>query len=375
MIIIFALICLLGGLYIVRRLLRPLTLAPRIYLTLAVLLLVLSQLPLLLSLTAGGNYAAAVLSRTGAVLFNWAFGALVLLFVMVLLRDVLLGLLARLTSGWRIHSKPLAVSLVLAAMGLSAVGVWQAVKLPAVKSVELVFDRLPPAFDGYRIVQLSDQHASDLLPASWQRQVVTRTNSLKPDLIVITGDLQDGEPSTRKKDVLPMQQFKAVDGVLAVPGNHEYYTDYSSWISIFRQLGLDVLENQHRLITRGQQSIALIGLTDRQAGSFGLPSPDLAAAMKGLPTDIFSIVLSHQPNSAATIAKAGVDLELAGHTHGGQVLGLHWVTRWANRGFVSGRYQLGNMTLYVSNGTGLWSGFALRLGKPSEITEITLRRR
>jgi predicted MPP superfamily phosphohydrolase len=103
-----------------------------------------------------------------------------------------------------------------------------------------------------------------------------------------------------------------------------------------------------------------------------LPGPDLPAALHGIPAGAPVIVLSHRPDTARTIAAAGVMLELAGHTHGGQVLGPSLVTRWVNHGFVSGLYRVGAMQLYVSNGTGLWAGLALRIGRPSEITQIIL---
>ena len=113
-------------------------------------------------------------------------------------------------------------------------------------------------------------------------------------------------------------------------------------------------------------------MTDRVAANFGLPEPDIGKALSGAPGDLPVILMAHQPKGSSTYANAGVDLQLSGHTHGGQVLGIHWITRMANDGYVSGLYRVGNMQLYVSNGTGLWNGFPVRLGKPSEITEIEL---
>ncbi|HET7300635.1 MAG TPA: metallophosphoesterase, partial [Oleiagrimonas sp.] len=266
-------------------------------------------------------------------------------------RLVVIGLLVAVLAGW---------------------GVWQAVKVPAVKTVDIHVAGLPAAFDGYRIAQLSDIHATRLLPASWVAAVVDKTNALHPDLIVVTGDLQDGMPAARAADVRPLRNLRVPDGVLVIPGNHEYYSDYRGWMAMFRSLGLDVLENAHVLIRHDGATLAVAGLTDRAAYRFGLPGPNLPKALGGIPSGVPVMVLSHRPDTARTIARSGAVLELAGHTHGGQILGPSLLTRWANNGFVSGLYQVGDMPLYVSNGTGLWAGLALRLGRPSEITQIIL---
>ena len=203
--------------------------------------------------------------------------------------------------------------------------------------------------------------------------VVAKTNALDPDLIVITGDLADGTPAARAADVQPLHDLKARDGVLAIPGNHEYYADYLGWMRAYRALGLDMLENAHVVIRRGDAALAVAGTTDRQAGPFGQMRPDLTAALEGLDPGVPVILLAHRPGGAAQHAQAGVALQLSGHTHGGQILGPNLLTKWANEGFVSGLYHVGHMLLYVSNGTGLWNGLALRVGVPSEITQIVLR--
>ncbi|MGH8153592.1 MAG: metallophosphoesterase, partial [Rhodanobacteraceae bacterium] len=164
----------------------------------------------------------------------------------------------------------------------------------------------------------------------------------------------------------------ARDGVLAIPGNHEYYADYRGWMAAYDRLGLPMLANRRMLITRGADSMAVAGLTDRQSRGFGEPPPDLDAALAGIPPGVPVILLDHQPVNARANAAAGVGLQLSGHTHGGQIPGIAVITRRANHGFISGLYQVGTMQLYVSNGTGLWNGLILRLGHPSEITELVL---
>ncbi|HET7662116.1 MAG TPA: metallophosphoesterase [Rhodanobacteraceae bacterium] len=322
-----------------------------------------------------GGVPSQVLPRDALIGLSWAFGTVLLLALVLLIRDVLgvLAFIVRRAAGRQMLAggRRLVVIGLLVAV-LAGWGVWQAVKVPAVKTVDIHVPGLPAAFDGYRIAQLSDIHATRLLPAWWVASVVDKTNALHPDLIVITGDLEDGMPAARAADVRPLRNLHAPDGVLVIPGNHEYYSDYRGWMALFRHLGLDVLENTHVLIRHDGATVAVAGLTDRAADRFGLPGPDLPAALAGVPSGVPVMVLSHRPDTARDIARAGVMLELAGHTHGGQILGPSLLTRWVNNGFVSGLYKVGDMRLYVSNGTGLWAGLAMRLGRPSEITQIVL---
>ncbi|WP_323025042.1 metallophosphoesterase [Castellaniella sp.] len=323
-----------------------------------------------------GSLASPELPQGVLVGLGWAFGSVLLLAMLLLLRDVAAGLVYLVARGAGraiLVGRTLNLSLGALALVLSAIGTWQAVRVPDVKDLELTVPGLPLAFDGYRVVQLTDLHVSRLLPEPWVAAVVAKTNALDADLVVITGDLADGSPEARAADVRPLHDLRARDGVLAIPGNHEYYADYRSWMAAYRALGLDMLENAHVVIRRGDAALVVAGITDRQAASFGQPRPDLDAALKGAPPGAPVILLAHRPEGAARHAQAGVALQLSGHTHGGQILGPHLLTQWANEGFVSGLYRVGAMLLYVSNGTGLWNGLAIRLGRPSEITRIVLR--
>ncbi len=323
-----------------------------------------------------GTLASPELPQAVLIVLAWAFGAYLLLAMLVLVRDVLgvVTWLAWRRAGYAILAgQALHLTLGVLALGLAALGVWQAVRVPGVKTVEITLAGLPQAFDGYRIVQLSDTHAHRLLPQYWQAAVVQKANALNPDLTVITGDLADGTPQQRAADVRPLQDLRAPDGVLAIPGNHEYYSNYQAWMPAYRALGLHMLENAHVLIHHAGATLAVAGLTDHQATTFGQPPPNLQAALQGLAPDTPVILLEHRPGDARQNAQAGVLLQLSGHTHGGQILGPHLLTQWVNGGFVSGLYQVGPMKLYVSNGAGLWNGLAIRLGRPAEITLIVLR--
>lgn len=363
-------------LYILWRYLWHLPFAPAGKIALAIIILLVSQHHQI-TRRLFGSMASPELPQEVLIALSWAFGSVLLLAVLLLLRDVVGGLayLAMPGIGRAILSgRGLLLTLGPLALTLAAIGVWQAVRVPDVKTLQITLPGLPPAFEGYRIVQLTDLHASRLLPRPWMAAVVACANALEPDLTVITGDIQDGTPEARADDVRPLQDLRAHDGVIAIPGNHEYYADYQRWMIALRALGLTMLENQRVLIQRGDDALAIAGITDRQAASFGQPRPDLSAAVAGLTGGISIILLSHRPGGAARHAGAGIALQLSGHTHGGQILGLHLLTQWANEGYVSGLYQVGRMQMYVSNGTGLWNGLAIRLGRPSEITQIVLRR-
>jgi Predicted phosphohydrolases len=160
-----------------------------------------------------------------------------------------------------------------------------------------------------------------------------------------------------------------------ISGNHEYIFGYSTWMAHFAALGLLSLENRHIVLDRNGSKLVLAGITDRASRRTGHPVRDLAAVLEGAPEGVAVILLDHQPSDARHAAKLGVALQLSGHTHGGLILGLDRLAARANAGYVSGRYDVDGMTLYVNNGTALWPGFALRLGRPSELTRITLAKR
>jgi predicted MPP superfamily phosphohydrolase len=262
----------------------------------------------------------------------------------------------------------------IAAMLFSALGVYQATRVPPLKDVEIAIPGLPPQFDGYRLLQLTDLHISRLFPRAWTQALVERSNALGVDLIVVTGDLIDGSFDVRCADVEPLRGLHARDGVWVIPGNHEYFFGYKAWMRHYTSLGMRVLSNDHTVLTRDGGSLVLAGVTDLSAPGTRHPAPDLPTALADAPSDVPIVLLDHQPRNAAQAVARGVALQLSGHTHGGMILGLDRLVARANNGFVSGRYAVGGMTLYVKTGTALWPGFALRLGRPSELTRITLRR-
>lgn len=358
-------------LYVLARWLWPLGLPAWVKLVLAVLLVVASQFHFWAKLSSGSVFAPEF-PRAVVIAFNWAFGGIVLLAAAQLLID--LGLLALMVARRGAVGAPDSVRYAAAAIAglLAAIAVAQALRVPPIKDITVAIRGLPPRFDGYRIVQLTDLHISKLFPARWARRVVARANASGADLIVVTGDFIDGSVAMRRADVEPLRDLRAPDGLYAIPGNHEYFFDYAAWMRHLAGMGFRMLPNAHAVLTRGGERVVLAGVTDPSAAATGNAGPDLAAALAGAPAAPI-LLLDHQPKAARAAAARGVALQLSGHTHGGMIRGLDRFVARANAGFVSGRYDVDGMTLYVSNGTALWPGFALRLGRPSELTRITLR--
>ena len=338
----------------------------------ALLMLGASQFHLWSRLSSGSVFAPEF-PRPVVILFNWSFGALLLLAAFQLVLD--LGALATVLVRQEMIREPAVLRYVVSALAglLAAIGVGNALRVPPVRDVIVVVRGLPAAFDGYRIVQLADLHISRLFTATWAQPVVDRANAAGANMIVVTGDFIDGSVEMRRADVEPLRQLRAPDGVYAIPGNHEYFFDYRAWMRHLSDLGLRMLPNAHAVIDRHGAKLVIAGVTDLSAPSAGEAAPDLGLALRGVPAQAPVILLDHQPRRARNAAAHGVALQLSGHTHGGMLVGLDRLVARGNAGFVSRRYEVGDMTLYVSNGTGLWPGFALRLGVPSEITRITLR--
>lgn len=363
------------ALYLVARLVWPLRLSLPLRGLLALLVVALALHHRIVASFAG-SMASPEIPRMAIATLASGFTALLLCACFVLLIDLaqLLAWMLRRHAVLAWLRRPVVRgSAALLALLLGIHGVSQGMATPGTRSIDVQIAGLPPAFDGYRVVQLTDIHASRLLTGPWVSRVVERSNGLHPDLVVITGDLIDGDVQARRDDVASLGTLRARDGVIAITGNHEYYAQHAQWMQAFRGLGMHVLENTHTRIERAGSGLTIAGVTDPVAARYGLPMPDVAAALRGADPSAPVILLDHRPGQAVANAGHGVALQLSGHTHGGHIIGMDQLVKRANGGFVSGRYEVGGMTLYVSNGAGLWPGFAARIGVPSEITLITLR--
>ena len=239
-----------------------------------------------------------------------------------------------------------------------------AARRPRVVRVSVPIADLPSDLAGFRIVQLSDLHIGPTIRRRFVDAVVDRANALRPDLVAVTGDVADGLVPDLREHVAPLGRLRAPHGAFFVTGNHEYFWDVRGWTHELERLGIEVLENEHRLLVQGNGRLVIAGVTDLSAAS------DPAAAVAGAPHSDVRVLLAHQPRSAFAAQVAGYDLQLSGHTHGGQYFPFNLLVRLFQP-FVAGLHRLERMWLYVSRGTGYW-GPPLRLGAPSEITLLEL---
>ncbi|MFP6641491.1 MAG: metallophosphoesterase, partial [Myxococcota bacterium] len=255
---------------------------------------------------------------------------------------------------------------------VTAWAIRQGVALPQVKRMEIELDRWPAGLDGLRVVQISDVHFSAIRGSGLARFLAHRVNDLDPDLIAVTGDLVDGNVETLGPELEPLASMRARLGVYFVTGNHDHYSGPDAWLARFRELGMQVLRNEHRLIDAGEGVFVIAGVDDHNAGRLpGSYGEDLEAAVAGVPEGCPVLLLAHDPATFRAAQHLPVDLQLSGHTHGGQIWPFEYLVRLAVP-FVAGLYRRGPATLYVSRGTGFW-GPPMRLRAPSEITEIRLR--
>ncbi len=260
----------------------------------------------------------------------------------------------------------------LGGFGLSAAGLWGATATALeVKRVRVALSKLPEALQGYRIAQVTDLHVGPLLGRDFVQEVVRRVNALTPDLVVLTGDLVDGTVAQLSDQTGPLQNLRAKDGVFFVTGNHEYYTgDVDEWLAWLSGIGIRPLRNERVLIRGGFE---LAGTDDYSARRWGHGhGEDIPKALSGRDPDKPVILMAHQPRSFIEAAGLGVDLQLSGHTHGGQIYPFTYVVALFQP-YIRGLYRQGPSQLYVSCGTGTW-GPPMRLGAPAEITEIELVR-
>lgn len=312
----------------------------------------------------------------------WAFQTIVLFFGLWLLSDVLrmaawavLRLVKRRPLGerWRRCNNVLNGALLAAVAVAVGVGEYKALLLPEVREVTIELEKYPAGAPPLRVALLADLHADCVKTAPFLRAMAERTNALQPDAILIAGDVVDGRVSKRGKDVAELRHLRAPLGVYGVSGNHEYFSGNAEWQAFLSGLGIRMLNNEHATLG----PVVLAGVPDIFAVRAGGAVPDLAEALRGVPRSAPVVLLAHQPKFVQQAAFFGVDVQLSGHTHGGLIRGLDSVLAAFNDGYIAGYYRVrglhGDTQLYVSRGSSLWTGDAIRLGVPSEITLITFR--
>jgi predicted MPP superfamily phosphohydrolase len=283
--------------------------------------------------------------------------------------DLILGIfkLARISSDPSRIERTGFLVMISFALGSAIIGVAQAKVGPRIYNVEIPIENLPEEFEGLRIVQVSDLHVGPTIGRKYTQKVVSMVNALEPDIVALTGDFVDGRVAQLQSEIQPIQSLQARYGTFFVTGNHEYYWGAREWLAEFAKLGVQILENQHVQIRLNGSAIVLAGIADLSSHT-----ADPVRALQGAPENTVKILLSHQPGSYRVAEEAGFDLQLSGHTHGGQFFPWSMVVKLVHR-FYKGLGKHKHMWVYVSRGTGYW-GPPIRFAIPAEITNIRLIR-
>ncbi|MFI0895178.1 metallophosphoesterase [Streptomyces sp. NPDC020983] len=297
------------------------------------------------------------------VLFAWSVPA-------GLVHLVLVGLGA----GGAGRARALAVGVAAVAAVLLAWGHHEAMRVPRIRRVDVPLPRLGGGLDGIRVVVLADTHYGPIDRAGWSARVTEAVNALDADVVVHAGDIADGTPVQRRAQSAPLGAVRARLAKVYVTGNHEYFGEAQGWLDRMAELGWEPLHNRHVVVERGGDALVLAGVDDVTAESSGLAGhrANLHGALEGADPGRPVLLVAHQPKYVAQAAAAGVDLQISGHTHGGQIWPFHFLVR-IDQPVVQGLSRHGERTrLYTSRGTGFW-GPPFRVFAPSEITVLTLR--
>ena len=266
-----------------------------------------------------------------------------------------------------------AVAVLVVAALLLAWGYVEAMRVPRVRDVPVTLPRLRPGLDGTRVVVLTDTHYGPIDRARWSAKVAAVVNGLGADVVCHVGDIADGAVAHRRAQAAPLEGIAARLARVYVTGNHEYFGDAAGWLDHMRDLGWEALHNRHIVVERGGDRLVLAGTDDATALGSGLPGhgSDLGAALAGAEESLPVLLLAHQPKQIAAAEAAGVDLQVSGHTHGGQIWPFHHLVRLDQPALAGLSRRTARTQLYTSRGTGFW-GPPLRIFAPSEITLITL---
>ena len=311
-----------------------------------------------------------------AVMLPWlTTGFFSWLLVLTVLRDVSL-IASALALSPQVHESWVrisAIGVMALTPAITLVGYFMARRVAAVVEVEVPLAGLPKELEGFTIAQITDIHVGQTIKRNFVAAIVDRVNRLQADMIAITGDVADGSVPDLAHHTEPLARLASRHGTYLITGNHEYYSGADAWIRELRRLGARVLMNEHVVLDHDGAALTVAGVTDYSAHHFD-PShkSDPHAAAQGAPAHALKVLLAHQPRSARLAEAAGYQLQLSGHTHGGQFWPWNFLVR-LQQPFIAGLNRLGRMWVYVSRGTGYW-GPPMRFGIPSEITLIRLVR-
>lgn len=282
--------------------------------------------------------------------------------------------LAGLDVGGAGRARTVAVAVAVISAALLGWGHHEAMRVPRVKRLDVRLPRLGAGLDGTRVVVLADTHYGPIDRAGWSARVAEAVNALDADVVVHAGDIADGTPTQRREQSAPLGTIRARLAKVYVTGNHEYGSEAQGWLDRMADLGWEPLHNRHVVVERGGDALVLAGVDDVTAESSGLAGhrTDLLGALAGADPARPVLLVAHQPKYVPQAAAAGIDLQVSGHTHGGQIWPFNFLVR-IDQPVVHGLSRHGERTqLYTSRGTGFW-GPPFRVFAPSEITLLTLR--
>jgi predicted MPP superfamily phosphohydrolase len=266
-------------------------------------------------------------------------------------------------------ARGLAVVAGVGSAGLVGSGMVTALGPPEVRRLTVPLRALDPSLAGFRIAVVADIHLGSLLGRGHTERVVRMINETEPDLVAVVGDLVDGTVAELGSAVEPLRDLVSTHGSFFVTGNHEYYSGYEPWMAELERLGVHPLRNERTVITRGAAAFDLAGVNDVTGDSFA-DGPDFERTLGGRDRSRPVVLLAHQPIQVSGATEHGVDLQLSGHTHGGQLYPFHHVVQLAQPA-VSGLSKVDDTWLYVTRGAGFW-GPPVRVGAPPEITVVEL---
>lgn len=301
-------------------------------------------------------------------------GAVWVLFVWSVLGNVLRLVLLAAGVEDPLRSRLVAVSVIAVSAALLAWGHVEAMRVPRIRPVQVHIARLGRGMDGLRVAMITDTHYGPLDRARWSAKVVERVNALDADIVCHVGDIADGTVEVRRNQASPLASVRATSARVYVTGNHEYFSEAQGWLDFMASIGWSALHNRHIVIERGGDRLVVAGVDDATAENSGLRGhgEDLATALSGADPELPVLLLAHQPKQVPQAVAAGVDLQISGHTHGGQIWPFNYLVR-LDQPVVAGLSAHGLRTqLYTSRGTGFW-GPPFRVFAPSEITLLTLR--
>jgi uncharacterized protein len=273
------------------------------------------------------------------------------------------------------RSRLVAAAVLVVVAVLLVWGYAEAMRVPRVRKVGVAIDRLGHGLDGLRVALITDTHYGPIDRARWSAAVVARVNDLGADVVCHLGDIADGPVDLREKQASPLASVEAASARVYVTGNHEYFSEAQGWLDYMESIGWAALHNRHVIVERDGDRLIVAGVDDATAKSSGIRGhgANLEAALGGADRTLPVLLLAHQPKQVTRAVRAGVDLQVSGHTHGGQIRPFNYLVR-LDQPVVHGLSRHGERTqLYTSRGTGFW-GPPFRVFAPSEITLLTLRR-